>query len=220
MHFTENIELGNRQTLVISRSLGHKEDMPGSGQFHVYTSKVSNNNNCWVCDKKVYSMIFWNQLVGAVELRKFTVADSDWFVAKIQKLNPDLKDIEREMKGGPHCPMIYGSFTNWKPKRMQDIREYCNNVNSDRPDIFARCKQSEKIHAKYEDVESLKGIALKMYEAEVRSYYDSYKLIWKDIVQKYMKYERPNLINANNKDFLDRRDQPLFVHPCFMDYGR
>lgn len=83
MHFTENIELGNRQTLVISRNLGHKEDMPGSGQFHVHTSKVLHNNNCWVCDKKIYSMIFWNQLVGAVELRKFTKADADWFVAKI-----------------------------------------------------------------------------------------------------------------------------------------
>ena len=33
-------------------------------------------------------------------------------------------------------PEIYGSFTNWQPKKMFDIREFCDKIYTDKPDIF------------------------------------------------------------------------------------
>ena len=82
------------------------------------------HNECWVCDRTIYSLIFWNQLIGTVELKKFTKGDEDFFISKIREVNPEgVKLNDKDNKGG--CPMIYGSFTDWKPTPMLDIREYC-----------------------------------------------------------------------------------------------
>ena len=62
-------------TLIITRMLGHKEEMPGSGRWRVITKENIGQNECWVCDRKIYSLIFWNELIGNIELRKFTFED-------------------------------------------------------------------------------------------------------------------------------------------------
>ena len=64
-----------RSTLIITRMLGHKEEMPGSGRWRVITKENIGQNECWVCDRKIYSLIFWNELIGNIELRKFTFED-------------------------------------------------------------------------------------------------------------------------------------------------
>jgi len=56
-------------------------------------------------------------------------------VAKIKEFNPDDRELEKA-KCGHGCPFIYGQFTNWKPAKMQDIREFCDRINKDKPDIF------------------------------------------------------------------------------------
>lgn len=35
-----------------------------------------------------------------------------------------------------------------------------------------------------------------------------------------MKYEKPNLVHANNKTSLQNKDYPLYVFPCFMRAGK
>ena len=32
--------------------------------------------------------------------------------------------------------MLYGEFTDWKPLKMREIREYCDKINTDKPNIF------------------------------------------------------------------------------------
>ena len=49
--------------------------------------------------------------------------------------------------------MIYGQFTNWKPQRMFEVREYCDRINLDKPDIFAVCKKEKIIPEGVETVE-------------------------------------------------------------------
>ena len=63
--------------------------------------------------------------------------------------------------------MIYGQFTNWKPVKMWDIREYCDKINKDKPNIFDRCKESF-IADKYDTVEELPPDLREKYEREVR----------------------------------------------------
>jgi len=75
--------------MIISRNLGHKEEIPGSGQWRVITADLPGYNECWVCDRTIYSLIFWNQLIGTVELRKFTKADEDFFISKIKEASAD-----------------------------------------------------------------------------------------------------------------------------------
>jgi hypothetical protein len=47
--------------LIFDRILGHKNDVPGSGQWRQLT-KV--NEKCWVCQDHVYSLIFWSKKIG------------------------------------------------------------------------------------------------------------------------------------------------------------
>jgi hypothetical protein len=78
--------------------------------------------------------------------------------------------------------MIYGSFTNWKPKRMFEIREYCERINMGKPDIFQLCMEKGILPEKSPAVEYLEPHLLKKYENEVKFYYESYRIIWRDII--------------------------------------
>jgi len=65
---------------------------------------------------------------------------------------------------------------------MQDIREFCEKIDKDKPDIFEKMKKEYKIPLKFNRVEELRGGLKENYEAEVRVYAEGYRKIWKDIV--------------------------------------
>ena len=39
--------------------IGHKLDMPGAIEWQMHRQK---NQECWVCDKKIYTFFFWSPL--------------------------------------------------------------------------------------------------------------------------------------------------------------
>ncbi len=43
--------------MIFTRVLGHKQDMPGSGQWKLIKDK---HEECWVCDQEVYGLVFWD----------------------------------------------------------------------------------------------------------------------------------------------------------------
>ena len=57
-------EAADKQLLLVTRILGHKDDMPGAGQWRVFTESFKGQNDCWLCDHQVYSIIFWNKDIG------------------------------------------------------------------------------------------------------------------------------------------------------------
>ena len=59
MHNQENIG-GDKDKLIFQRWLGHKNDIPGSGQWEMNEG----SRECWVCEKWVYSLIIWNKQIG------------------------------------------------------------------------------------------------------------------------------------------------------------
>lgn len=59
----QDVELKtDSRDLTITRILGHKLRMPGSGRWRIQT--VSESENCWVCDNWVYTIFFWNEEIG------------------------------------------------------------------------------------------------------------------------------------------------------------
>ena len=122
------------------------------------------DKECFVCDKDVYSIVFWNEAVGAIEAEKFTSLDKDFFMDNLKRINGS--DLMTPLKKeGPKrgCPMIYGSFTNWKPKRMFEIREYCEMINKDKPNIYQLCKDRGIIPQKSPDAEYLPPHDMRKY---------------------------------------------------------
>ena len=43
--------------MIFTRVLGHKADMPGSGQWKLIKDKT---DECWVCDQEAYGLVFWD----------------------------------------------------------------------------------------------------------------------------------------------------------------
>ena len=65
---------------------------------------------------------------------------------------------------------------------MQDIREFCDKIHKDKPDIFEEMRADRTIPEKFTSPEELWGDLKEKYENEVAAYYDNYRKIWKDIV--------------------------------------
>ena len=47
-------------TLIFTRWLGHKYDIPGSGQWKLLRA----GEKCWICDNWTYCLFFWSERTG------------------------------------------------------------------------------------------------------------------------------------------------------------
>ena len=74
------------KNLIITRNLGHKIDIPGSGQWRLMTDNNKGDHDCWICDKQIYSLIFWNELIGYWEMDALERED-DGFITRFFKKN-------------------------------------------------------------------------------------------------------------------------------------
>ena len=50
-------EVGSDLRLIFTRVLGHKEDMPGSGQWKLIRDRT---DDCWIYEQEKYGLIFWD----------------------------------------------------------------------------------------------------------------------------------------------------------------
>lgn len=48
----------------------------------------------------------------------------------------DAFGTRNEIQAQGRTPLISGPFNNWTPKPMTEIREFCNNINTEKMDIF------------------------------------------------------------------------------------
>ena len=53
--FGQQNDTGNR--MIFTRILGHKKDMPGSGQWKLIKDF---EEECWICDQEIYGLTFWD----------------------------------------------------------------------------------------------------------------------------------------------------------------
>jgi len=50
--------------LILTRFLGHNFETPGASSWHLHLDSVC---ECWICDKQIYSFIFWSKSKGRAE---------------------------------------------------------------------------------------------------------------------------------------------------------
>ena len=51
-----------------------------TGQWEMVTGETKRDNECWVCDRQVYTLIFWNELIGAAEMSNFSMEDKNYII--------------------------------------------------------------------------------------------------------------------------------------------
>ena len=110
--------------LTCTRILGHKLDMPGSGQWKMITDK---QDECWICDQSNYSLIFWD--ADFIAKKAYIRSDDRYqahimkeIMASLYKITPKSTEDALAVQY-PDVPIIYGDFTNWEPKPFHEICE-------------------------------------------------------------------------------------------------
>ena len=116
------------------------------------------HEDCWICDREVYTLIFWSPIIGRLEMRKVSAADQTFIIKNIDEFNPHRQVEERD-----NVPHIYGQFTNWKPKRMFAIRDYCYRIDHKKPNIFDKCSRAGDFRHEVDGVKDLNEEELAIY---------------------------------------------------------
>lgn len=141
------------------------------------------HEDCWICDREVYTLIFWSPVIGRFEMKKVSEADQTFIIKNIDGFNPHRQVEERE-----NTPYIYGQFTNWKPKRMYEIREYCYRIDHKKPNVFDKCRGFGYFRSEVDKFEDLNEEELEKYHNYMKRHLDTYSNQWKDVIQDYLKY--------------------------------
>jgi hypothetical protein len=117
------------RTMVFTRVIGYKKEMPGSGRWKMITDM---RQDCWICAGHVYSLVFWcpgsiaqsqvnPDLIHPEKIESSLNAHVEDNAAKVAELeaSPDIP-----AKQDKDRPRIYGPFTDWLPKKMWKIDDF------------------------------------------------------------------------------------------------
>ena len=107
--------------LTITRVLGHKSDIPGSGRWAMSSTKEA--DGCWACDNWRYSLIFWNKDIGEFgEVNSISIDKEvkDRSVKAIRSHNQDT------YRSNPESPVLFAKATHWKARPFVNLLDFLN----------------------------------------------------------------------------------------------
>jgi hypothetical protein len=79
---------------------------------------------------------------------------------------------------------------------MFEIKEFCDRIDLSKPNIFQLCKENKLIDKTAGSLDDLTEAELILYKREVSAHYDNYRNIWKHVIQDFLPYKKPNLVNV------------------------
>lgn len=88
-------------------------------------------------------------------------------------------------------PIIAGSFSNWEAREMIPIVEFCEAIDSNKPDPISILKKQGRIREDAETEADLKTEKERAHLDRVKEQIkQEYKLKWKNCIIKSLKYKR------------------------------
>ena len=118
----------NKKTCIITRHIGYKKMIPGSGQWKILTEE---KDECWFCGQHILTLFIWSPRIGQLSEVKDTVVKKH-FKAEYEKTRSD----EDFMPTFNQTPMISAGFTDWRQKPMREIIEFCQTNDEYPPDFI------------------------------------------------------------------------------------
>jgi hypothetical protein len=80
----------------------------------------------------------------------------------------DIVEKVEEINGKPtnpiRAPLIYGQFTNWQPKTMFSLEEYCQTIDSEAYDVIEQMQYDEKCRKEVKTVNDMNDEELAEYQ--------------------------------------------------------
>ena len=134
--------------------LGHKEDIPGSGQWRMITDL---NDQCWVCQYWKYALVFWNEDIGK-ENEKFRLGVEE---EEIHRVLGKIKLVNKKViKSNPNRPMLFSDSINWQGRRFFKLSEFLKILDKEnKPDYEADIDREEKYFIR-ENLETFPNVEL------------------------------------------------------------
>ena len=111
----------DERKLIFERQLGHKADLPGSGQWR---QLIRDDHKCWVCEESVYTICFWT--------KKFGQEDSDSITATQEEMLIDRIEMGNNFFAGTQFdgPCHLSQMTGWRPMPMMKLTDFCYALDS------------------------------------------------------------------------------------------
>ena len=107
--------------LIFQRQLGHKVDIPGSGQWQQLTKPTQ---KCWICANYTYTLVFWTKAQGWSEEEMIDEKIEDALIRQIEDNNDQFVDDDLE------APSYFCEATGWRPRILHRIEDLFYNIDS------------------------------------------------------------------------------------------
>ena len=115
--------------LIFERKLGHKPDVPGSGQWSMIHR---DHENCWYCENQQYTLLFWT--------RAFGWQDDSIDPVLEENLLHQLEDVNDFEDNPIQEPSILCEATGWQPEKLRKLEDFFYAVDKSKPDHFEEAK--------------------------------------------------------------------------------
>ena len=105
-----------------------------------------------------------------------------------------------EPYSSPSHPIIYGSFTNWNPKRMDTIEELCYKLedqNNMIPDFVQKVINEGLCREEVAEVSDMNAKELAAYNLAPDTHIAEYKKTWKQVISKWSRFKQPQMVNEH-----------------------
>ena len=99
-------------------------------------------------------------------------------------------------KGG--VPKIAGSFTNWEVREMIPLIEFCQTIDTNKPDPIQILKKQGRVREDAETEADLKTDKERHHLTRIKEQIkQEYKLKWKQSIMKSLKYKKACHMNID-----------------------
>lgn len=238
------VENDASEMLIFTRYLGHKIEMPGSGQWRMIATQNDEQERCWVCNKEIYTLVFWSRDFGLKTQHELEMQGIDEMACENAVFELECRNQERGIKvdyhadrGNPQLhesghkmtgyPLIYGEFNNWKPQRMYTIEELCYILDPERPDVIQSMKKGNYLRQTVNTREEMNSKERAIYEDRIKSIMTKYSRMrnWRKLLGTTLRYRKPFLANSeallliNEHLSISKVDEELYPSDSQSDFG-
>ena len=96
--------------------------------------KKREKDECWYCNKSILTVFLWKPRLG--ELSKVKSQATREHYEKWVKTNEAQLEPDQKPDYADGFPYIQGTFTDWRPKKMQNLIEFLKENDPIRPDFI------------------------------------------------------------------------------------
>lgn len=177
-------------------------------------------DQCWVCHKWCYTLIYWSPTVQNSIIRTHTNPNVNFIPdqEELDQVRALLRPTEApyEYTRGNTVPLIAGSFTNWEVREMIPLVSFCEAIDSNKPDPIAMLKKQGRVRDDAESEADLKTDKEKYHLLRMKEQIrQEYRLKWKQSIVKSLKYKRAFHHNLDFASEVDTRREEIYVFATF-----